>query len=172
MAMHDASQLRILVAGAGGFAREHLDRLAGRGDVRLAGIAVPDPAVLALAAGRYSIKPCLSDPLRLIDETPADALIVATPLASHVEITTRALARNLCELLEKPVGATAAIARQVLRVLCHQRTVARIPASRSLSGCPRHHRPLRSGSLSVGIGLRRGVGVCLVSPNHPLAWSQ
>lgn len=114
MAMHDASQLRILVAGAGGFGREHLDRLAGRGDVRLAGIADPDPAALAFAAGRYNIKSCFSDPLRLIDETPADALIVATPLASHAEITTRALARNLCVLLEKPVGGTAAIVAQLI----------------------------------------------------------
>src|SRR5208282_936505 len=47
---------------------------------------------------------------RLIDSVEADAIIIATPAASHVEICVRALGRNLCALLEKPVAPSAAAA--------------------------------------------------------------
>ena len=52
--------------------------------------------------------------MRLIDEVAADAIIVATPAASHVELSMAALARNLCVLLEKPVAPTAGAAAPLL----------------------------------------------------------
>ena len=57
---------------------------------------------------------CHADPLRLIDEVEADAIVIATPAASHVEICARALGRNLCVLLEKPVAPSAASAAPLL----------------------------------------------------------
>ena len=53
--------------------------------------------------------------MRLIDEVEADAIIIATPAASHVEICVRALARNLCVLLEKPVAPSVAAAAPLLQ---------------------------------------------------------
>jgi predicted dehydrogenase len=93
--------LRVLVAGAGLFGREHLARLAGRAEV--AGVADVNAQALAgfPAAARHA------DPLRMIEEVPADAIIIATPAASHVEICDRALAAGLCVLLEKPVASSA-----------------------------------------------------------------
>jgi predicted dehydrogenase len=49
----------------------------------------------------------LTDPLQLIDVVEADAIIVATPAASHVEISVHALSRNLPVLLEEPVAPSA-----------------------------------------------------------------
>ena len=47
-------RLRVLVAGAGGFGKEHLGRLAGRPDVKIAGVADANPARLAaVRAGFY-----------------------------------------------------------------------------------------------------------------------
>lgn len=100
--------VRVLVAGAGAFGREHLGRLAGRSDVKVVGVADTDPAALELVRSRYNVANCLADPLRLIDDAEADAIIIATPAASHVEICVRALGRNLCALLEKPVAPSAA----------------------------------------------------------------
>ncbi len=97
----DAAPLRILVAGAGGFGREHLARLAGRADVTVVGVADPDPAALELVRQRRGVARCLGDPLRLIDETEADAIIIAAPGAAHVEICVAALGRNLCVLLRQ-----------------------------------------------------------------------
>ena len=50
----------------------------------------------------------------LIETTPADAIIVATPADSHVEICARGLGANLCVLLEKPVAPSAAAAAELL----------------------------------------------------------
>jgi predicted dehydrogenase len=106
--------LRVLVAGAGLFGREHLGRLAGRSDVNLVGAADTSPDALELIRSRYGVDARHADPLRLIDEAPADAIIIATPAASHVEICARALGANLCVLLEKPVAPSAATATALL----------------------------------------------------------
>jgi predicted dehydrogenase len=108
------SPLRILVAGAGAFGREHLDRLLKRSDANVVGIADTNVAALERACARYGIANCRADPLRLIDEIAADAVIVATPAASHVEIGLRALGRDLCVLLEKPVAPSSAAAAPLL----------------------------------------------------------
>jgi predicted dehydrogenase len=106
--------LRILVAGAGGFGREHLDRLTARSDVKVVGVADPDPAALAHVRQRYGIERFVTDSLQLMNETEAHAIIVATPAASHAEIAVAALERNISVLLEKPVAASAGIAAELI----------------------------------------------------------
>jgi predicted dehydrogenase len=106
--------LRILLAGAGAFGREHLARLVARSDAIMVGLADANPAACAAACARHGIAHGHSDPLRLIEETEAEAIIVATPADSHVEICRHALARNLAVLLEKPVAASAASAAPLL----------------------------------------------------------
>ena len=51
--------VRVLFAGAGAFGRQHLDRLAGRSDVRLVGVADANPAALELVKSRYGVENCL-----------------------------------------------------------------------------------------------------------------
>jgi predicted dehydrogenase len=87
-------RLRVLVAGAGGFGKEHLGRLAGRPDVKIAGVADANPARLAAVRAGFGVAECLTDSLRLIDSVEADAIIIATPAVSHVEIAVRALGRT------------------------------------------------------------------------------
>jgi predicted dehydrogenase len=106
--------VRVLVAGAGAFGREHLGRLAGRSDAEVVGVADTDPAILELIRSRHGVVNCLTDSSRLIADVEADAIIVATPAASHVDICVRALERNLCALLEKPVAPSAAAAAALL----------------------------------------------------------
>ena len=113
MATSGSSPVRVLVAGAGAFGREHLDRLAARSDVRIAGVADPSPAALAHAAQRYGIAPCAETPPALIDQVAADALVVASPSATHVEVAMLAIARGLGVLVEKPLAPNAALAAQL-----------------------------------------------------------
>jgi predicted dehydrogenase len=96
--------VRILVAGAGAFGKEHLARLTQRSDVNVIGVADTNPAALEPIRSELGGAHCLTDPLRLIDEVEADAIVIVTPAASHVEICVRALSRNLSVLLEKPVA--------------------------------------------------------------------
>jgi predicted dehydrogenase len=108
------SPLRILVAGAGAFGGEHLDRLVKRSDATVVGLADTNAAALERACAHYGVADRCADPLRLIDEITADAIVVAAPAAAHVEICLRALGRNLCVLLEKPVAPSATAATPLL----------------------------------------------------------
>lgn len=108
MTDHANSPLRILLAGAGAFGQEHLLRLAARVDVRIAGIADPSPSTLSIMRQRHCSARCFEDPLQMLAETPADAIIVATPARSHAGITLRAIAGRISVLLEKPVTMDAA----------------------------------------------------------------
>ena len=97
----------MLLAGLGAFGKEHLRRLTERSDVKVVGVADTNPAALEPISAGPSVAECLTDPLRLIDVVEADAIIVATPAVSHVQIAIRALSRNLSVLLEKPVAPSA-----------------------------------------------------------------
>jgi predicted dehydrogenase len=99
--------LRLLLAGLGAFGKEHLGRLTERSDVKVVGVADANPAALEPIRATLGAAECLTDPLQLIDAVEADAIIVATPAVSHVEISVRALAKNLPVLLEKPVATSA-----------------------------------------------------------------
>jgi predicted dehydrogenase len=106
--------LRILVAGVGAFGHEHLDRLVKRSDAAVVGLADTNAAALERACAHYGVAERRIDPLRLIDEVAADAIVVAAPAAAHVEICLRALSRRLCVLLEKPAAPSAAAAAPLL----------------------------------------------------------
>lgn len=109
-----SAPVRVLLAGAGAFGREHLDQLAERADVRLVGVADTNPAAAERIRSLHRASPYHADALRMIDETEADAIVIATPAASHVEICMRALERGLCVLLEKPVATSAEAASALL----------------------------------------------------------
>ena len=110
----NSAPVRLLVAGAGAFGREHLSRLAERADVNLTGVADLNPAALDQISSFVGNLNCWTDATRMIDGQKADAIIVATPAASHVEICAKALSQNLCVLLEKPVATSAAASRALL----------------------------------------------------------
>jgi predicted dehydrogenase len=99
--------LRVLVAGAGAFGREHLGRLTTRRDVQVVGVADPDPAALAAVRDRHRIADCLENALDLMDRIAAHAIIVASPAATHAELSEAAIVRGLAVLLEKPVSMDA-----------------------------------------------------------------
>src|ERR1700734_27934 len=102
--------LRLLLAGLGAFGKEHLSRLTERSDVKVAGVADTNPAALEPIRASLAGAECLTTPLRLITVVVAEALVLATPAASHVEIGVRALGQNLSVLLEKPVAPSASAA--------------------------------------------------------------
>jgi predicted dehydrogenase len=105
---------RVLLAGLGAFGKEHLRRLTERSDARVVGVADTNPSAFEPIRASLGAAECLTDPLRLIEAVEADAIIVATPAASHVEIGVRALAKNLPMLLEKPVAPSASAAVPLL----------------------------------------------------------
>ena len=106
-------RMRILVAGAGLFGREHLRLLAARDDVAIVGVADAVAASAEAAAARFGVGACDTDTIALFDRTRPDGLVVATPGETHVRLATHALRAGVPVLVEKPVGIDAAEARRL-----------------------------------------------------------
>jgi predicted dehydrogenase len=104
-------KIRMVVAGAGSFGREHLRVLAGMGDVEIAGVADIDLAAASEAAARYGAGAVASETIDLIDRLAPDGLIVASPGATHVRLACAALERGFPVLVEKPVAMSVAEVR-------------------------------------------------------------
>lgn len=99
--------VRLLVAGAGGFGREHLRMLSQARDVDVVGIADLDAGATEAAARDFGIPHTGSDVTAMTDRLRPDGLIVATPGPTHVQIAQHALALDIPVLVEKPVAMTA-----------------------------------------------------------------
>ena len=108
------NKLKIAVAGAGAFGREHLGALARRDDVVIAGVADPNEAATRAAMADFGAAQSFADAVAMLDAVRPHGLIVATPGQTHVAIATAALARDIPVLLEKPVGLNAADAEVLI----------------------------------------------------------
>src|SRR5690349_9411558 len=102
-----AGRVRVVVAGAGRFGREHLRTLAAMDRVALVGVADVDEKAVRDAAGRYGAAAWDRDAAALIERLRPDGVVVATPGVTHVALATRALSAGASVLVEKPVAATA-----------------------------------------------------------------
>ena len=113
-----AAALRLGLAGAGRWGRNYIRTIASLGDVHLAGVASRNPQTPALVPPGCRI---FSDWQGLVDAS-LDAIIVATPPASHAEIARAAILKGIPVLIEKPLALSAADARAV-RDLAVERNV-------------------------------------------------
>jgi predicted dehydrogenase len=109
-----AEKLRIAVAGAGLFGREHIRRLAAMEGVELAGLAEPNEEGRARVAAAHGIGLAVADVGELLDRAKPDGLVIATPGPTHLPIARLALARGIPVLLEKPVGMKVAEADELI----------------------------------------------------------
>ena len=107
-------RVRLVVAGAGAFGREHLRVLSRMADVDLVGVADVNVALAEEAAGRYGVADRGSDAATLIDRLRPDGLIVATPGSTHVGLAVHALELGMPVLVEKPVAVSRAEAASLL----------------------------------------------------------
>ena len=101
-------KLRIALAGAGSFGREHLRTLSALPDVEIVGIADTNPDAAHDAAKQFDCPFAGSDAVAMIQHLRPDGFIVATPGHTHVALTLAALRLDIPVLLEKPVGLCAA----------------------------------------------------------------
>jgi predicted dehydrogenase len=127
------ARMPVAVLGAGAIGRMHVDRILAHPDVCLAGIADPSPASRELAA-QLDV-PWEADPLALLAHTQAEAVIVATPNATHTPIGIACIERGLPVLVEKPIADTLDNARQ----LCEAAAAAGVAL---MVGHQRRHNPI------------------------------
>lgn len=127
------ARMPIAVLGAGAIGKMHIERIAQHPEVSLAGIADPSSAARDLADSLCV--PWYADPLALLNETNAKAVIVATPNATHTPIGLACIARGLPVLVEKPISDTLANAR----LLSDAAQSAGVPL---MVGHQRRHNPI------------------------------
>src|SRR5436190_6190454 len=102
------SPLRYGIIGCGSMGREHIENLQAmplsEGGASVAAIADPHPASRETALALCRSEPRVFDDHRaLLASGLCDAVVVATPNFSHVDIMRDALATDLPILVEKPV---------------------------------------------------------------------
>lgn len=98
-------QPRVAVIGLGSFGQQHLSALLQAG-VEPVAVADPDPLAVARAAERVPAAQRFADGLDLIEGAAVDAVTIATPGESHVDLALAAAGRGLHVLVEKPVAST------------------------------------------------------------------
>lgn len=81
---------------------------------RLAGIADFSAAALARAGKRYPGIALHQDPNELIADPSVDAVLIATPVATHYAIATAALRAGKHVIVEKPIAASSDDARRLI----------------------------------------------------------
>ena len=104
---------RIAVVGAGHLGTYHLEKLAGDENAHLVGVVDTDPDRLAVAQRKHGIPGvhALGDLAQ-----PVDAVIIATPTQTHLELALQAFSLGCDALVEKPIAATVSQAEHMVAV--------------------------------------------------------
>lgn len=121
MAIGDDRRVRIGVIGTGWWATTaHLPSLKSYPAAEVAAIADPNPERLERAGDTYEIERRYSDYRTMIEREQLDAVIVATPHATHYDIASDVLQHKLGLLLEKPMVLRAREARALTDLAARQ----------------------------------------------------
>jgi predicted dehydrogenase len=98
-----SARVRVGVVGIGWWATQfHLPALIGNRWVEVTCVADPNPDRLQAARRHFGIEHGFTDPGKLFSSGLVDAVVIATPHATHYPLVKAALEHNLHTLCEKP----------------------------------------------------------------------
>ena len=98
---------RIGIIGVGKMGLSHLAIFGAHPDVEIVGIVEPQSFVASAVKSQTGIE-TFKNHERLIDETRPDAIVVATPSVTHVEVASYALEHDVQVFVEKPLTLSSA----------------------------------------------------------------
>ena len=107
------SRLKVGVVGAGAWGRNHVRTVAGLAEAELAAVCDSDPKVRERVSRQYPGTLVTADVAELLGVV--DAVIVASPAATHAAVARQAIAAGKPVLVEKPFALNARDAEQVAR---------------------------------------------------------
>jgi predicted dehydrogenase len=134
------ARTRIAVAGAGVIGRRHIELVDESEEAVL--VALADPAPLAVDLARMLDVPLYPRVDALLDAVRPDAVIVATPNASHMADGLACVTRGVPALIEKPVADTLEAAERLVEAAER----AGVPL---LVGHHRRHSPLLAAARAI-----------------------
>jgi scyllo-inositol 2-dehydrogenase (NADP+) len=94
--------IRVGLVGAGKMGMSHLALFGAHPDVHVAGVCEPQPLIASVISSQTGIETYRSFE-RLIERADLDAVVVATPTTTHVDVAGHALERGLHVFVEKPL---------------------------------------------------------------------
>lgn len=110
-----SAMTRIGVIGAGHWGPNLIRNFHSSGRSRVVAVADRDAKRLARIGGLYPEVACLPDGADLLRRDDLDAVVIATPTATHHAVAKAALERGLDVFIEKPLARTAAEADDLVR---------------------------------------------------------
>ncbi|HET7092079.1 MAG TPA: Gfo/Idh/MocA family oxidoreductase, partial [Thermomicrobiales bacterium] len=140
---HATPLLRAGVIGAGRWATEaHLPGLRDCAGVRIDAVADIDRERSAAVAVRFGIPRVYESAQAMLDDTPLDLVVIATPDDAHAADAAAALCRGLHVLCEKPLATAVADAARLTRLAAEAGVVTRVGFATRFAPAMRRMRDL------------------------------
>jgi predicted dehydrogenase len=117
------NKIRVAVIGAGVFGRHHLRVLSQSLNATLVGVVDADPERAAMAAAEHN---CLTFATLGELEGNVDAAVVAVPTSLHAEVGCELLESGIDVLVEKPIAADLASARQLVDTAAEHKRILQV----------------------------------------------
>jgi scyllo-inositol 2-dehydrogenase (NADP+) len=120
-----AKPLRLAIAGlAHGHVSGFLSNASRRGDVQIAAIYDPDPALGKSYAARYHLAPdaVFTDLARMLDSVKPEAVATFTSTFDHPQIVEACAQRRIPVMMEKPLAVSVAHARAIEKAAARTNT--------------------------------------------------
>lgn len=109
-----AAKVRVGIIGTGGIGYQHAVDIAQLGQAVVVALADPDEQRMHSVASLVGNPTCYTDPNKLIDDSSVDAIVIASPDATHADFILRALALQKPIFCEKPLATSVADALRIL----------------------------------------------------------
>lgn len=107
--------LRYGIIGAGSMGREHIENIKIMGGATITAIADPDAGSIQQASAVAASQPKqFNDHRALLDSGLVDAVVIATPNDTHVNVLQDALATDLAVFIEKPLATTVEDCKKII----------------------------------------------------------
>ncbi len=113
------NRLKIGVVGAGAWGRNHVRTVAGLAEAELAAVCDPDPKVRERVARQYPAVLVTADLAALL--RAVDAVIVASPAATHASLARQVIEAGKPVLVEKPFALSVRDAEAVAKLAADRR---------------------------------------------------
>jgi D-apiose dehydrogenase len=110
------NRLSVAVAGAGMISRHHLLAWSKLADAQVVAIADPAAERAKARAEEFAVDRIFSDVETMIDQVAPDAIDIASPVGTHVEIAHMAAARGVAILCQKPLATTLSDALPLVEI--------------------------------------------------------
>lgn len=117
----------VLLVGAGQIAHSHAAAIARRDDISIAAVVDPDRQAALRFADRWRISRATTDLSSALADSGIDGVVICSPTAVHHEQALQAIKAGLPVLVEKPIAADLAEARQITE-LAAENGVPVVPA--------------------------------------------